>query len=251
MAGHSHSSNIAVRKGAVDKKRGKLFGKLSRAIMSAVRQGGPDPDANLKLRYAVEKARAGNMPKENIDRVIKKGAAEKSGDAFEDLLYEGYGPGGIALMVSCLTDNRHRTAPDIKFIFDRNGGNIGAQGSVAFMFAFRSIIVAEREERDENAWMELALEAGADDVRVEGDVVTITGAPTEFIALKTALEQKQIKMLSAELGYMPQATLPVADKEDARKLLKLVELLEDNDDVQSVYANYDIPEAWIEELASR
>lgn len=250
MAGHSHSANIAARKGAVDKKRAKNFSKLSRAIMSAVRQGGPDPDSNLKLKYAVEKARAGNMPKDTIKHAIKRAAGEKIGDAFEDLVYEGYAPGGVALIVACLTDNRHRTAPDMKFIFDRNGGNLGASGSVAFLFTFQTIVIADRGGKSEDEWLELGLECGASDVRVEGDVVTILAPATEFLAVKSALEGKGIAMHSAEMGYMPNTSVPVADKEDARKILKLIEALEDHDDVQNVYANYEIPDAWLEELSS-
>jgi len=248
MAGHSHSSNIAARKGAVDKKRAKNFSKLSRNIMSAVRQGGPDPDANFKLRLAIEKARAGNMPKDNIERVIKKTSADKS-DAMEEITYEGYAPGGVALMVTCLTDNRHRTAPDVKYAFDRNGGNLGAQGSVGFLFQFRTIVVADRGERTEDQWVELALECGADDVKVEGDVVTIAAPPTDFLAVKSALEGQSVTMHSAELGYLPGTLVPLTDKEEARKVLRLIEALEDNDDVQNVYANYDIPEDWLVELS--
>jgi YebC/PmpR family DNA-binding regulatory protein len=250
MAGHSHSANIAARKGAVDKKRAKNFSKLSRAIMSAVRQGGPSVDDNLKLKYAVEKARAGNMGKDTIKHAIKRAAGEKIGDAYEELVYEGYAPGGVALMVVCLTDNRHRTSPDLKFIFDRNGGNLGASGSVAFLFNFRTIVIADRDGKDENEWLDLGLECGADDVLVEGDVVTITAPATEFLAVKGALEAKEIKMHSAEMGYMPGTSVPVADKEDARKVLKLIEALEDHDDVQSVYPNYEMPDEWIAELSA-
>ncbi len=248
MAGHSHSSNIAARKGAVDKKRSKNFSKLSRNIMSAVKQGGPDPDANLKLRYAIEKARAGNMPKENIERVIKKSAEDKS-EQMEELNYEGYAPGGIALIVSCLTDNRNRTAPDVKYAFDRAGGSMGSPGSVAFLFSYKTLVVAELGERSEDDWLELGLECGAEDVKVEGDVVTITAPATEFLAVKTALEEQSVAMLSAEMGFVPGTLVPIADKEEARKVLKLIEALEDNDDVQSVYANYDIPSEWFTELS--
>lgn len=249
MAGHSHSANIAARKGAVDKKRAKNFSKLSRAIMSAVRQGGPDPDNNLKLKYAIEKARAGNMPKDTIKHAIKRAAGEKIGDAFEDLIYEGYAPGGVALMIACLTDNRHRTAPDVKHIFEKNGGNMGAPGSVGFSFTFLTIVVAERGERSEDQWLELALECGASDVKVEGDVVTVTAPPTEFLAVKSALEEKGVAMHSAEMGYMPNTYVPVADKDDAKRILKLIDALEDHDDVQNVYTNYDIPSEWLEELS--
>jgi len=249
MAGHSHSSNIASRKGAVDKQRSKNFNKLSRQIMSAVRQGGSDVESNLKLKYAVEKARAANVPKDNIERVIKRAAGEAGGQ-MEEVLYEGYAPGGIALLVACLTDNRHRTSPDLKHVFDKCGGNLGTPGAVGFLFQLRSIVVCEAAGRNEDAWVELALECGADDVRLEEQVATILGPPTGFLALKQQVEGKGVKLLSAEIGYMPLSLVPVADKETAAKVLKLVAELEDLDDVQSVYANYDIPSAWIEELSA-
>ena len=248
MAGHSHSANIAARKGAVDKKRAKIFNKLAREIMSAVRQGGSDPDHNLKLKYAIEKARAGNMPKDNIERVIKRAAGEKGGPGFEEIVYEGYAPGGVALMVACLTDNRARTAPDIRFAFDRHGGSIGSPGSVSFLFAFRAIFAAEKGERDEDAWTELALEAGAEDVRIEGDVVTLVAPPADFLHVKQKLEEKSATLLSAQTGWMPGSTVAIGDKETARRVLALIDVLEENDDVQNVYANYEIPDDWAREL---
>ena len=166
MAGHSHSANIARRKGAVDAKRGKAFSKLSRAIISAARQGGPDPDANLKLKYAVDKARAANMPKDNIERAIQRGSGSKDDGGLEEILYEGYAPGGVALLIQILTDNRNRTAPDIRHLFDRAGGSLGAPGSVAYMFELRSLFAVERRGRDEDALTELALETGCDDVEI-------------------------------------------------------------------------------------
>ena len=248
MAGHSHSANIAARKGAVDKKRSKHFNKLSRQIMSAVRQGGPDIESNLKLKYAVEKARAANMPKDNIERVIKRAAGEAGGQ-MEEVTYEGYAPGGIALMVTCLTDNRHRTSPDLKHVFDKAGGNLGTPGSVGFLFQLRSILVCERGTSSEDAWLERALDCGADDVLFEDKLVTILAPATEFLRVKKALEEQGTVMLSAEIGFMPLNMVPVQDKETAAKVLRLVAALEDLDDVQNVYANYDIPGAWIEELS--
>jgi YebC/PmpR family DNA-binding regulatory protein len=248
MAGHSHSANIARRKGAVDAKRGKVFSKLARAIISAARQGGPDPDANLKLRYAVDKAKAANVPKDTIERAIQRGSGSKDSDAFEEVIYEGYAPGGVALMVACLTDNRHRTSPDVKHMFDKVGGNMGAPGSVAFMFNFRAVIALEKGARSEDQWTEVALELGADDVEFEGETVVLYGAATAFPALKAAVDKlSDAKLLSAELAYVPQNRIPVADREDARKILKLIETLEDNDDVQNVYANYDMPAEWMAE----
>ncbi len=248
MAGHSHSSNIASRKGAVDKQRAKNFNKLSRQIMSAVRQGGADVESNLKLKYAVEKARAANMPKDNVERVIKRATGEAGGQ-MEELTYEGYAPGGIALMVACLTDNRHRTSPDLKHLFDKCGGNMGSPGSVGFLFQLRSIFVCDAADKGEEAWVELALECGADDVLLEEKLVTLLAPPTDFLPVKKLLEGQGVKLHSAEIGYMPLNLVPVAEKDVAAKVLRLVAELEELDDVQSVYANYDIPADWIEELS--
>ena len=248
MAGHSHSANIARRKNAVDAQRAKIFSKCAKAIMSAVRQGGPDDSTNLKLRYAIEKAKAANMPKDNIERAIKRASGEGLGD-LEELNYEGYAPGGVAVIVTCLTDNRNRTAPDIKHIFEKRGGNLGAQGSVAYLFDFRSIFVIETGGRSEDDVMELAIEAGAEDVEYGGDAATIYAGAADFLDVKGALEGHELSFLSAETGYVPQNTIEIGDKGEAEKLLKLIAALEDNEDVQNVYANYDIRDEWIEELA--
>ena len=250
MAGHSHAANVKHRKNAVDAKRAKIFSKLARHIISAAKQGGGDIDTNLKLKYAVEKARAANMPKDNIERAIKRGTGDKSGDDFEELLYEGYASGGVALLVSCLTDNRNRTAPEVKYTFDHCSGNMGATGSVAFMFDFRSIFVIESGGREEDALMEIALEAGADDLVVEDDVATIYAEASDFLTVKEALETAGLTLLSGETGYVPKNTVKVESKDDARKVLKLIETLEENEDVQNVYANYDMPGEWIDELQS-
>ena len=250
MAGHSHSANIKHRKNAVDAKRAKIFSKLARNLISATRQGGSEPEMNLKLKYAIEKARAANMPKDNIERAIKRGAGDKDGDDFVELVYEGYAQAGVALIVCCLTDNRKRTAPEVKYTFEHGGGNMGATGSVAFMFDFRSIFVVEPGGRDEDALTEIALEAGADDLLFEDDVATIYADATEFLGTKTALEAKELTILSAETGYVPKNMIKVESKDDARKILKLVDTLEDNEDVQSVYTNFDIPAEWMEEFAS-
>jgi YebC/PmpR family DNA-binding regulatory protein len=249
MAGHSHSANIARRKGAVDAKRGRVFSKLARAIISAARHGGGDPDLNLKLKYAVEKARAGNMPKDTIERAILRGTGELGGAEMQEVNYEGYAPGGVALLVVCLTDNRHRTAPEIKHIFERGGGNLGAPGSVAFLFELRATYAIDRAGRDEDALTELALDVGADDVEIDGETAILYAAASEYLPIKGRLEQKGCTFRSAELAYVPLNRIPVADKEEARKVLKLIETLEDVEDVQSVYANYDMPAEWIEELA--
>jgi YebC/PmpR family DNA-binding regulatory protein len=247
MAGHSHSANIARRKGAVDQVRARTFNKCARKLQSAVRQGGPDPATNLKLRYAIELARAVNMPKDNMERTIKRAVGE--GKVDEELVYEGYAPGGVALMVTALSDNRHRTAGDLKHIFEKGGGNMGAPGSVGFLFQFRSILVVERGTRGEDELMELALEVGADDVRVESASATLLAAPTAFLEVKSALEKRGLTFASAELGYMPNTTVPVADKKAAAGVLRLIESLDENEDVQDVYANYEMPQEWLDELA--
>ena len=249
MAGHSHSANIARRKNAVDAVRAKVFSKCAKAIMSAVKQGGPDPDQNLKLRYAVEKAKAANMPKDNVERAIKRASGEGAGD-IEELLYEGYAPGGVAVIVTALSDNRNRTAPEMKFLFEKRGGNMGAQGSVAFLFDFRSIFVVETGGQSEDDVLEAALEAGAEDVQYEGDVATIYAAATEFLDVKTALEGSGYAFLSAETGYVPQNSVAVQDKSDAKKILNLLAALDEHEDVQSVYANYDMPSEWVDELSA-
>ena len=248
MAGHSHSANIARRKGAVDQKRARTFNKCARALQSAVRQGGPDPDTNLKLRYAIEKARAVNMPKDNMERTIRRAVGEGKQD--EDLTYEGYAPGGVALMVTALSDNRHRTSADLKHLFEKGGGNMGSPGAVGFLFQFRAILVVERGSRSEDDWVELSLEVGAEDVRFEEDSVTILAAPTSFLEIKSELEGRGIVFLSAELGHVPLSTVAVPDKKTAATVLKLIDSLEENEDVQEVYANYDIPSEWLEELSA-
>ena len=207
MAGHSHSANIARRKNAVDAKRGKLFSKLARAIISAARQGGGDPEQNLKLKYAIEKAKAGNMPKDNIERAIKAGSGTKGGDDFEELNYEGYAPCGVAVLVAALTDNRNRTAPEVKYTFEHHGGNMGATGSVSFMFDFKSIFVAELGDRSEDEMMEIAIEAGADDVQIEEGFATVIADPAECLSVKGGLEVSGLELMSAETGYIPQNTI--------------------------------------------
>jgi YebC/PmpR family DNA-binding regulatory protein len=248
MAGHSHSANIARRKGAVDQKRARTFNKCARMLQSAVRQGGPDPAHNLKLRYAIEKARAVNMPKDNMERTIKRAVGEGKQD--EELTYEGYAPGGVALIITALSDNRARTAGDLKHIFEKGGGNMGSPGAVGFLFQFRAILVAERGARSEDELMEHALEVGAEDVRLEEGTATILAAPTDFLEVKAKLEKRGLQFVSAELGYVPLSTVGVADKQTAASVLKLIDSIEENEDVQEVYANYDFPSEWLDELAS-
>ena len=244
MSGHSHAANVARRKNAVDAKRGKLFSKLARAITSATRQGGGDPEQNLKLKYAIEKAKAGNMPKDNIERAIKAGSGTKDGDDYEELTYEGYAPSGVAVLVTALTDNRKRTAPDVKYTFEHNGGNMGPSGSVSFLFDFRSIFVVETGAKSEDDLMEVAIEAGAEDVQMDEELATIIADPTDFLSVKESLEGAGLVLLSAETGYLPQTTIQLETEEEARKVLKLLDALEENDDVQAVYANHEFPEGF-------
>jgi YebC/PmpR family DNA-binding regulatory protein len=249
MAGHSHSANIAARKGAVDKKRARIFNKLARELMSAVRQGGSDPDHNLKLKYALEKARAGNMPKDNIERVIKRAAGEKSGPGFEEITYEGYAPGGVAVMINVLTDNRNRTGPEIRHVFEKFGGNMGAAGAVAWMFERKGIISVEADKISEDDLLEKALDAGAADVRRVEKIFEITTAPAQMDAVRDALARTSVPITEAQVTYVPQSTVRVEGK-DATSVVKLIEALEELDDVQSVYANYDIPDEVLEAISA-
>jgi YebC/PmpR family DNA-binding regulatory protein len=242
MAGHSHSANIAHRKGRVDKARGALFGKLSRAIMAAARRGGPDPAGNIALRVAIEKARKNSMPKDNIERAVKKGAGESGGEDFAEIVYEGYGPGGVAILCDALTDNRNRTAGELRKTFEVHGGNMGGAGSVAWMFERKGLFTVAKESASEERLFELALEAGADDVRDEGEFFQVTCPPDAFTRVSDALEEASIPTTSAELTRIA-ANLTAVDGEQARRVLKLIEALEENEDVQSVTANYDMPEA--------
>ncbi len=241
MAGHSHSANIAHRKGRVDKARGALFGKLSRAILVAARRGGGDPAANLALRYAIDKARKASMPKDNIERAIKKGTGELGTEEYADLAYEGYGPGGVAVMCDALTDNRNRTAGEIRKTFEVYGGNLGGSGCVAWMFDRKGLFTVARDSTTEERLFELALEAGADDVQDSGEVFEITCPPEAYQQVADALEQAGLATSVAEISRIPKSTVEV-DGENARQLLKLIEALEENEDVQSVTANYNIPD---------
>ncbi|WP_165070247.1 YebC/PmpR family DNA-binding transcriptional regulator [Paludisphaera rhizosphaerae] len=241
MAGHSHSANIAHRKGLVDAKRGKLFSKLCRAIYVAARNGGPDPTANLRLRYAIDKARSVSCPKDNIERSIKKATGELGAENFEEIVYEGYGPSGVAILCEVLTDNRNRTAGELRRLFDNAGGNLGATGCVSYSFAFKGLFVVDPKVATEDKLMEVALEAGADDVELVEEYYEVTCAPQQFEAVRKALEEANIPTESAETSYIPSTYVDL-DVENGKKMLKLRDLLEENDDVQNVYANDNIPE---------
>jgi len=245
MAGHSKWANIKHRKGAQDAKRGKIFTKLIKEITVAAKLGGGDLDANPRLRTAVDKAKAGNMPKDTIERAIKKGSGDLDGVNYEEGTFEGYGPGGAAVIVEFMTDNRTRTVADVRFIFNKHNGSLGVSGSVAFLFDRKGLIIFDTEQ-DFDTLFETALEAGAEDVKEEGDSYEIITDPAAFIEVREALAAQGLKWQSAEVTMIPQTTVQLEGKQ-AEQMLKLMDKLEDNDDVQNVYANFDIAE---EELAN-
>jgi len=242
MSGHSHWAGIKHKKAANDAKRGKMWSKIARMIIVAAKTGGGDPAANLSLRYAIDKAKAANMPKDTIEKAIKKGTGELGPINYDEVVYEGYAPGGVAIMVEALTDNRHRTAPEIKKIFEQRGGSLGASGCVSWMFRKKGMITVKTSAVDENTIMELALSAGADDMTTGGDLYEITCQPGSYDELKKALESRNIPIETSELSMLPDTNVAVNDEDTARKLLALMEAFEDHDDVQNVYSNFDIPD---------
>ncbi|MCB9877096.1 MAG: YebC/PmpR family DNA-binding transcriptional regulator [Planctomycetes bacterium] len=244
MAGHSHSSNIRFRKDRVDAKRAKTFAKLSRMLTVAAKQGGGSPDANARLRLVMEKARVLSMPKDAIDRAIKKGTGEGALGDFEDVVYEGYGPGGVALMLDILTDNRHRTAADVRMVLEKFGGNLGTSGAVAWMFQRRGrwLVPAAREGHDawtEEALLEVALEVGADDLRRDGDAFVVLSGPAAFAEVDEQLRGRGVVYAQAGLAHVPDQLVTVDDAKVAERLVRLIDALEDNDDVQEVFSNED------------
>ena len=241
MSGHSKWATIKHAKGLADAKRGKIFTKFIKEISIAARMGGGDPNSNPRLRTVIIKARAANMPKDNIERAIKKGTGEDGATAYEELVYEGYAPGGVAVMVEVLTDNHNRAAADVRNIFTKNGGNLGTTGSVSRMFQRKGTIEFDAEKVNEDDVMEVALEAGADDVNNEDGVITVTTTPYAFSAVADALNEKGFESLSADVGMVPDAYTAV-DKETAAKVQKLIDRLEDNDDVQNVYHTAEFPD---------
>jgi YebC/PmpR family DNA-binding regulatory protein len=240
MAGHSHSANIAHRKGLVDAKRGQLFSKLCRAIYVAARVGGGDPNANIRLRYAIDKARAVSCPKENIERSIKKATGELGGENFEEVVYEGYGPGGVAVLCEALTDNRNRTAGELRRLFEAAGGNLGGSGCVSYLFNYKGLFIVDPKHVAEDLLMEVALEAGADDVEQVEGYFEITCDPKIFETVRKALEDHKIPTESAEASYIPTTYVDL-DAENGKKMIKLKDSLDENDDVQNVYANDNLP----------
>ena len=247
MSGHSKWSSIKHKKAATDAKRGKIFTKLIKEITVAARMGGGDMEANPRLRTAVQAAKAENMPKDNIERAIKKGTGELEGVSYEEISYEGYGPGGAAVLVESLTDNKNRTVADIRSIFGKNGGNLGENGCVAWMFDKKGYIVVERSAVDEDTLMETALEAGAEDIREDDSNYEVITEPAEFEAIKEAIDTASIAYIDAEVTMLPQNTTNLTGKE-AEQMVRLMEMLDDCDDVQKVYTNADIPEEIINNM---
>ena len=241
MSGHSKWSTIKRKKEKTDQQRAKVFTKIGREIAMVVRACGPDPANNSKLRDAIAKAKANNVPNDNIDRIIKKAAGEQGGNNYEEIVYEGYGPNGVAVVVETLTDNRNRTAGDLRHYFDKCGGNLGQNGSVMFMFERKGQIVIEAEGLNEDTVMEDALEAGADDILSDGDVFQIFTDPNEVGKVAEALSEKGYTFLSAEAVYLPSTTTVLSDPESVEKMEKLLDMLDDNDDVQNVWHSWEMP----------
>jgi YebC/PmpR family DNA-binding regulatory protein len=248
MSGHSHWARIKRAKAVTDARRGRAWSKLARAIIVAARSGGGDPEANLALRYAIDAARAENMPKDTIERAIKKGTGALGGEEYVELVFEGYGPGGVAILCTALTDNRNRTAPQVKKTFEMHGGSLSGTGSVAWMFSKRGVFVIPAALVDEDRLTEIAIEVGVDDIKREGDAFELTCDPAVFSDVRQALADAGITPESAELSMEPSSTVTLAGN-NAEKLMKLIEELEEHDDVQQVYGNYEIPEAELQRLA--
>ena len=249
MSGHSKWSTIKRKKGANDAKRGKIFSKLIKEITVSARQGGGDPDGNPRLRSAIAAAKAENMPKDNIERAIAKGSGGGDGDAYEEILYEGYGPGGVAVLVECMTDNRNRTVADVRHYFAKSNGNLGENGCVAWMFDKKGQIMVDKEKISEEDLMDKALEAGADDVIEDENEFQVLTSVDEFNDVRDGLEEQGVEFLEASISMIPQNTIEVEDEKVAGALLKLLENLEDHDDVQKVHANFDIDQDLMEKLS--
>lgn len=239
MSGHSHWATIRRSKAANDAKRGNAWSKVARRIIVAAKSGGGNPEENLTLRYAIDDAKAANMPKDTIKKAILKGSGELAGESYEEVNYEGYGAGGVAFLVECLTDNRNRTAPEMRKLFERAGGQLGSTNCVAWMFEKKGTFVVAADQADEDTLMEIALDAGADDVAADGDVFELTCQPNVYAAVKQALEDRNIQTVSAEIVMVPNTTVTVEGNQ-ARQVLKLMEALDDHDDVQKVSANFDM-----------
>jgi YebC/PmpR family DNA-binding regulatory protein len=249
MSGHSKWSTIKRKKGANDARRGKIFTRLIKEITVAARSGGGDPEGNPRLRSAIASAKTENMPKDNITRAIQKGTGEIAGEVYDEILYEGYGPGGVAVLVECLTDNRNRTVADVRHYFAKNNGNLGESGCVNWMFEKKGLILVEKEGLSEEELIDMALEAGAEDIVEEESEFQILTAPEDFEDVRGIIEEGGITLVDASISMIPQNTVDVSEEKVARGLLKLMESLEDHDDVQNVYANFDIDDQLMEQLS--
>ena len=249
MSGHSKWSTIKRKKGALDAKRGKIFTRLIKEITVAARMGGGDPEGNPRLRSAIATAKSENMPKDNIERAIKKGTGELEGAVYEEISYEGYGPGGVAVLVDCMTDNKNRTVADIRHAFSKNGGNLGETGCVSWMFEKKGSIVVDKDTIGEEDLMDKALEAGADDVVEEDNAYQVLTTQDDFDGVREALETDGVKFIEAEVSMIPQNVVEVTDETSAKQVLRLLESLEEHDDVQSVSANFDIPDELMEAVS--
>lgn len=250
MSGHSKWANIKRRKGAVDAKRGKTFTKLIKEITVAARMGGGDITGNPRLKTAVAAAKAENMPKDNIDRAIKKGTGELEGVVYDEITYEGYGPGGVAVMVECMTDNRVRTVADVRHAFAKSGGNLGESGCVGYMFDHKGLLVVDKASIDEEKLLELALDAGAEDVVVEEGEFQVTCTAEEFSEVQESLTTAGVSFVEAKVSMIPKIVVDIKDEKVARQILTMIERLEDHDDVQNVHANFDIPDDLMEAISS-
>ena len=249
MSGHSKWSTIKHKKAAADARRGKLFTKLIRELTSAAKAGGGDPDTNPRLRTAVTAAKGANMPADTIQRAIKKGTGELPGEVYEEVTYEGYGAGGVAVLVDVLTDNRNRTVAEIRHLFNKNGGNLGENGCVAWMFERTGLITVDVHQIDEDTLLEIVLEAGGDDVKVEGEVYEIRTTPETFDDVRATLESHNLELGVAEITMLPQSTVHIEGKQ-AEQIIRLMDALEEHDDIQKAYANFDIPDAVLAELTA-
>lgn len=248
MSGHSKWAQIKRQKGVADQRRGQLFTKLGREIAVAAREGGPEPEANARLRLAVQRARDANMPMDTIERAIKRGAGPGEGENYEEITYEGYGPGGVAILVAAMTDNRNRAAAEIRSVFTRNGGNLGESGSVRWQFESRGVLTAHAGEMDPDEVALLAIDAGADDVQIEGGTLTVYTTPSDVEPVRAALENNDVSVTDSEVAMIPTTSVPV-EMRAAEQTMRLIERLEDLDDVQTVYSNADISDEVAASLA--
>lgn len=250
MSGHSKWHNIRLRKGKQDAVRSKLFTKIAREIIVAAREGGGSPDSNLRLRLAMQKARENSMPADNIKRAIQRGTGEIEGASYEEVVYEGYGPAGVAVMISCLTDNRNRTVADLRNILSKSGGNLGESGCVSWMFEKRGLVQIPDDETDEDAVMMATMDAGAEDIKKQDDTIEVLCQPADLPQVRDALAQAGIEFLSAEVTMLPTNIIKIEASKEASQILRLMDALDDNDDVQQVYSNFDIPDEIMQEVAA-